>query len=414
MDVVASISYTGQEIFFIDQERYAHAIGRGLYVYDTVKGPREIIWRHEKEIQHFTSNVERQLLVIASRNIDQPIEVVKLTDQTNPLLIANPVATAIIQTNLSPDADRLVALSDVVDHRVIVWKLNDTQSATVLASKKLDVICRKCLFNPVDPTHIALYGPDGLVYVYVHELFNVFSLKTHKLFPTASSLNGLTGEKITDTTTVTIQTVLWLPRNRLWIVLSDGGVYECNVETKSERFIGTFTDPMQRSNINTTGLILPTTLMLTAQYILVGTTSGSVFWYGLAGLLQETTDEVLESMKQPLRELKIAPAAVHAATLAAANGVNAHTVLTLPTPRITTLALDPTYTMVIVGTFDGQVHKATIDPPATDAANGNGDINGEAKNGAGDEEGVEVVKKVCIEVIHMSNACVLNMSTCVS
>jgi hypothetical protein len=52
MDVVASVSYVGQPLFFIDEERFAHTTGKGLYIYDTVKGPREIVWRHDKEMQY--------------------------------------------------------------------------------------------------------------------------------------------------------------------------------------------------------------------------------------------------------------------------------------------------------------------------------------------------------------------------
>eukprot|EP01033_Poteriospumella_lacustris_P015646 gene15646-11195_t len=366
MDVVASLSYLGQDLCFIDQERYAHAISKGVYIYDTIKGPREIQWRHDKEVRHITANIEKQVMVLSFNGLNQPIEIAKLTDQQNPLFIPNPVQATLVETAISRDGDRLVGLTSVVDHQVIVWELKDNfKSATVLAKKKLDFICEHILINPVDPNQICLYGPDCVGYVYFHELFGVHTLKVKKAFPSPTSKNGISGEKLTDSTTTVIRCCLWLPNDRLWVALSDGGIYEIHTTTMTERFLGSFLDPAVRSTANPSGMVYPTTMAVTSQYLLVGTASGSVFWYGLASTLVETNATVLEAWKIPLRELKV------------------------PGP-ISSLTLDPTYAILICGTTNGHVIKAAIEPDAQPELDTN-------KNN--DEEQTEVVKKIKTEPV---------------
>eukprot|EP01033_Poteriospumella_lacustris_P016598 gene16599-11871_t len=303
MDVVASLSYLGQDLCFIDQERYAHAISKGVYIYDTIKGPREIQWRHDKEVRHITANIEKQVMVLSFNGLNQPIEIAKLTDQQNPLFIPNPVQATLVETAISRDGDRLVGLTSVVDHQVIVWELKDNfKSATVLAKKNTTTVIRCCL---------------------------------------------------------------WLPNDRLWVALSDGGIYEIHTTTMTERFLGSFLDPAVRSTANPSGMVYPTTMAVTSQYLLVGTASGSVFWYGLASTLVETNATVLEAWKIPLRELKV------------------------PGP-ISSLTLDPTYAILICGTTNGHVIKAAIEPDAQPELDTN-------KNN--DEEQTEVVKKIKTEPV---------------
>lgn len=363
MDVVASLSYLGQELCFIDQERYAHIIGKGIYIYDTMKGPREILWRHDKEIRHITANIDKQIMVLSYNSLNQPIEVNKLTDQQNPLFIPNPVPATLIETAVSRDGDRLVGLTNVVDHQVIVWDLKDNfKSASVLAKIKLDMICQHVLINPVDSNQICLFGPDCVVYIYVHELFGVCTLKVKKAFPLATSKNGLTGEKISESTSAAIIQCLSLPNNRLWVFLSDGGVYEINVLSMNDRFLGNFCDPTVRTTLNPSGIVMPATVAITSQYLLIGTNTGSIYWYGLGSALVETNATVTEAWKVPLRELK-APGG------------------------ISTITIDPTYALFICGTVNGHVIKAIIEPDAQPEA----DVNKH-----NDEETAEVVKKVLI------------------
>jgi hypothetical protein len=43
-DVVGCLGYSGQDIQFLDSERFGFVTGRGIFIYDVKKGPREMIW----------------------------------------------------------------------------------------------------------------------------------------------------------------------------------------------------------------------------------------------------------------------------------------------------------------------------------------------------------------------------------
>lgn len=338
MDVLAAISYNGQELFFLDQERYAHSTGKGIYIYDTVKGPREVIWRHEKELQYFVSNYEAQLLALSFKGNEQPLELVRLSEQNSPILIPNIVPTSILSMDISRTGDRLAALSDVTDHRIVLWSIAD-KTVRPLAQKKIDIICKKILINPVDINHMVAFGPDGVVHVYLLELFNSFTLKTNKIFPSPTSING-SGDKVINTTAV-ISTCVWLPYNRLLVMMSDGGVFELFAESRKEKFLGHFIDPFLRTLMGGT-ILIPTCAVISSSFIIIGTTIGTVYWFHLDHFLSETNENTTEQMKMHSREMKL-------------------------NQRITSLTIDPTYSVLIIGTMDGNVIKANVDPEVTAA-----------------------------------------------
>ena len=340
VDVVASFGYSGQELNFIDQERFAHSNGKGIYIYDTVKGPREIVWRNEKDLKHFAANVEASLLILSFTSHEHKLEVVRLNELTNPIPFENPYKCAITNFEISRSCEKLFGISDVVDHRLTVWSMdsnsisNGTNAAPrVVACKKLDGICRKVAINPCDDNHAVLYGNDGIYYAFLHELFETYTLKVEKIFP----LKPLPG-KLPGSSEV-ILFCIWLPFNRILAGLENGDIFDINCETKAEKYLGKFYDPSIKTHSNP-GVIFPAVVTITSQYVIVGAHDGSVYWYSIGSLLSETLTHSPEEddhyFEQPVRMLKL-------------------------NQGIATLAVDPTFSILMIGTYSGSIVKAPVE-----------------------------------------------------
>jgi WD40 repeat protein len=345
VDVVASFGYTGQELNFIDQERFAHSTGKGIYIYDTVKGPREIVWRNEKDLKYFSSNAEASLLVLSFTSHEHKLEIVRLNELTNPIPFENPYKCAITNFDISRTCDKIFGLSDVIDHRLTVWTIDGDAIANgknvaprMVANKKLDFVCRKVVINPCDASHAVLYGNDGIYYASLHELFETYTLKIEKIFPVQPKSTG---------SSEIISFCIWLPFNRILAGLDNGTVYEINCETKAEKYLGKFMDPLIKSHSNP-GIIYPSVVTITSQYAILGTHDGGVYWYPINSLLTETPsvseDDDEHYFQQPVRVLKLNQA-------------------------VSTFAIDPTFSVLMIGTHCGSIVKAAVESEV------NGDVD---------------------------------------
>jgi hypothetical protein len=170
-----------------------------------------------------------------------------------------------------------------------------------------------------------------------------------KIFPVETTKSG-NGQKLIDMK-LTVYCCIWLPISRLMITMSDGQVFEYNIDTKHTKFVGYFIDPGSRGTGST--IIIPTVITLTAQYMIVGTTNGSVYWYQMSSLLIDCGPSVTESMRIPLREMKL----LH--------------------QRITSIIVDPTFSLLIIGTKEGEVVKVAIE---SDTMNDVNDMNNHNNN----------------------------------
>jgi len=381
MDIVASVGYVGQSLFFIDEERFAHTTGKGIYIYDTLKGPREIVWRVDKDMLYCSVNLEAQLLFFSFKAADHPLELVRLTDISNPIAVENPYKSAIIHHELTRTGDRLYGISDVTDHHITVWKISG-KSTSVLTSKNLTSPCHRLSVNPCDSDAICLYGTDGVYLATVHEIFGDYSLKIQKLYPSeikktdkvlsAPSIEDV-GGSLNPQTLPSIQYVLWLPFHRLLIGLSNGELVEVNTDSKSSaavaapnatptsqsshKVLGKFLDLTLKATA-TGSTLIGTTALITSNFIVVGTTIGSVYWYNMGNYLNDVnaSQSFIDNLKSPVR------------------------VSALGAGPITTLTIDPSFTLLIIGTSQGTIAKANVEPEPVDpdAAKNNNDA--EANN----------------------------------
>eukprot|EP01031_Cornospumella_fuschlensis_P047084 gene47084-57660_t len=192
MDVIASANFVGQEIAFLDNERFAHLSARGLFVYDTAKGPREIVWRHDQGFQCFAVDWESGTTVYAGQLSSDSLEVVKTSEPHQSTFIQNPCKAAIIDLAVSREAEKLYGLSGNTDHKLTVWSLSKVPK--LLVSQKLEIVCKKILVNPVDGNLACVYGADGFRLVSLHEVFGHISLK----FSAVCSVRGSDGNRSAD------------------------------------------------------------------------------------------------------------------------------------------------------------------------------------------------------------------------
>jgi WD40 repeat protein len=369
MDVVASVGYTGQRLFFIDEERFAHTTGKGIYIYDTHKGPREIIWRHEKDMLYCSVNLEAQLLAFSFKAADQTLELVKLTDISNPIQVENPFKCAIIYHEITRLGDRLYGLSDVTDQHFTVWSVS--KQPRVLTSKKLDSPCQKCLINPCDSDQVCLIGEDSIFLAQVSEVFGDYSLKFSKLYPAASDKEKhLMTARQTNDDSHSIKFVLWLPFHRLLIGLGNGEIIELHTETKTMKHLGRFVDPFHTHHGRTTTVashhatvLYGTAAVLSANYLILGTKAGNVYWFSLGAqnYLNDVTatQSFMDEFHNPVRVARCGAGA------------------------ISSLTVDPSVSVVIIGTIQGIITKANVEPEAQENdlnANNNANANNNDEN----------------------------------
>ena len=101
MDIVGSIGYIGQEVTFLDAERFAYITGNSIYINNIGKGPRDMIWRVEGGLSCFSANYETQMIALAPKIPSQPLEVLGIQDPSKNFSLENPSGAAIINLSFS-------------------------------------------------------------------------------------------------------------------------------------------------------------------------------------------------------------------------------------------------------------------------------------------------------------------------
>lgn len=333
VDVVACSTFVGQDIHFIDNERFAHASARGLCIYDTAKGPREMIWRHEQGLACFASDTESGTIIFSGQCAYDSLEMIKIAEQNvvQSTLIPNPCKCPIITIQISREIEKLYGLSGMVDHRLIIWSLD--KSPQVLVSHKLDIICKKIAINPVDSTSACVYGNDGFRIVNLYEVFGQMSLQLEQVKSITNDVEG--ANTASEIFSSDINYCLWLPLGRILVVTAEHEIYEVLTDTKEARSLGKFIDPVVRGPKHEVTLS-STCAVLTINHLVIGTDDGQVCWYPLENLLKESPTITGNFFKCPVQVLRL------------------HT-------GVISLVVDPSRSLLVIGTHDGQIFKVAVD-----------------------------------------------------
>ena len=388
-DIVGCLGYDGQEIFFLDSERFGFITGRGVCIYDLNKGPREMIWTHKshttpvsmrqiqdlndflpgeyKGIRMIAVNFENKILAMSYRvsggggNVD----IIKINDQSLVCVAKNPSKSEIIDLKFSRQGDRLFAVteSNTGDHRVIIWKITGTKCDMIL-TVKLSLICKKIVVNPCDSNYFILFGDESssIIVGVITEILGQFSLKLYTVKCTLSELD-----------TDSVQYAIWVPvpskpdsrvideNYRILVGLgqsASGAVFEVRCgpllnsysaqsqnallnsdilppPARNSRFLGRFLIPSV-NDIGAGKTLIPTCAVLSsAQSIVIGTEEGHVYWFPVLDTEADVNNTVI-GFNTPIQRIKLQH-------------------------PIGSFAIDEEYQSIVIGTTAGDLFKAPLE-----------------------------------------------------
>lgn len=331
MDVVGSIGYIGQQISFLDAERFAYVSGKSLCLHEITKGPRDILWQNEDGVGFFCVNSKIQLMAIAPVVHGSRIDVVSSDNFTLKFSIENPTDVAIMYMAFSAVGDKLIALSDHADHRVLVWNIGSS-SAELILSDKLEASYRECCFDPTSSDSFCMYGYDNISIGTIRNILGTFSLAidpiplTGNHLPSDDSLQGF-------------QIVLWLPLKRLLVGNGQGSFFEVRCDSKVSRFLGKFAADRQQQHQSAAqkkAFLVPTQAKLFVNSIVLITGGGVVYWFPVINLLSlENGNPIFDFSR--MQQLS-----------------------TLGMP-ISWITGDPNNMSLLVGSYDGEIFKLPVD-----------------------------------------------------
>ncbi|KAJ1410674.1 hypothetical protein B484DRAFT_187343, partial [Ochromonadaceae sp. CCMP2298] len=333
MDVVGTLGYLGQEIHFLDAERYAYKTGNSVCIYDTTKGPREMIWKMENGVSCVAACFESQSMVFAPSAAGCPLEVVNSADQQPRITLDNPIPAAVIYTAFNREGDKVFGITDITDHRLLVWSTGHIGPAGLLLNKPLDLNVKRVSVNPCG-NNICLQGEGGVSLGALSEVMGHFSVKFTPIDLEQPPPGGPEEEEHSEEVSKAVNFALWLPQNRLLVGTGSGGVFVVRCDTKKARYLGRFSVPEKRGAGYKTGNLVPTCAALSVHHVIVGA-GGFVYWFPVN--LNAPDDETL-SLSAPVQVSLVGDAAC-------------------------AMVMDQNYITLLVGTLSGEILKMPLDVP---------------------------------------------------
>ena len=196
--------------------------------------------------------------------------------------LTNSTTGVIIDLSFSHDGTRLVGLSDVADHKVMMW---DTVTGKEIFCVDLPASFKAVVVNPGESTNFALYGDEGLYIGYITEIMGESNVRFEKLelFLDAKAVEDTSGEVEEEVETDEITAIsqsncvgfaCWAPNNILYVGTGQGCLLFANTNTKTVKVIAYMTDyhhdrDMSASNLS--GANIATCGILTPNNLIVGT-----------------------------------------------------------------------------------------------------------------------------------------------
>lgn len=349
MDIVSSLGYIGQELFYLSPERFATITGNSICIYDSIKGPRDLIWQTENGIQTISINTTTESMAIASIKSSESIQVINYNDQTLLYNLENPTNSLIIKIQFSRNGDRIYALSDKINHQLLIWGITlGINTTRLLLSISLEYICTTLTLNPCNCDQLFLYGEDGLIYGTISEILGTFSMKKEVIKLNYDTNNYDSYDPINEREITvgnsqglarkpdSITFAVWLPFSRLLLSTTDGDIFEVSCETKACTHLGRFISPTRVEGITEELIaqeLLPTCAVISVNHVIIGTKEGVLYWY-------------------PITNPNTA--------LSTVNLTEVHQVAFANLP-ISSLAVDVFYMNMIIGTTSGRLYKGYVD-----------------------------------------------------
>ena len=297
-DIVSNAGYSGQELCFLTKETYCFNSGNALCTYDLTHGPREMIWRRNG-IGCITSHVAKDRLAIASVLAGTAIELMQISNEESVCWLENPTNGEIISMSFSRDGSKLFAISGNTNQRFVCWSLSE--GGALLFSEEVSMSVRHIRSNPNNENCVAFYGEEGLTVAVVNEISGAYSIRFQNVFidPVLGEYENSEEERISATAlSNSITFVTWLPFDFMCVGNLQKNLVEIKVDKGKGQVLRTHS---LKALPNKTMKTYPTAGLIGQGTFIIATSTGSCYWFPMAGLSHSSIDKPLISVEEPLQ-----------------------------------------------------------------------------------------------------------------
>jgi hypothetical protein len=321
MDVVGTISYIGQQVNFVDQERFAFLTGNGIAIYDTVKGPRDIVWNFASDdkaefvgIKTFGVNWERQLMAVARKG--GLLEILSLSPADSGSIVSSvfcqmsssaistdeKVAVDIEHVSFSRDGTRIFVLTGMMNHQLLIWTVPDNSGGTpeLILSYKLSSSFNVCVPNPCNADYFYLQSTTekSIAIGFVNEILKSYSVKMSSVAIDILLSNDETKPEVSTVTDVDF--ALWLPGFSLLLGTSAGFISLANCEKGILEYtnLGKFSS-REKGVVKE---VIPSSAVMSINHVIVATAEGFVYWFPISNNITTVNGEKKKSLAIDLQK----------------------------------------------------------------------------------------------------------------
>ena len=332
MDILTANGYLGQNIEFIGADKLGYISGIGICIHDLTSGPKEILWRHDYGIKTFKFSPSNSKLVLSHDTNNSNIEVLSCPSFSLICELKNPAIGKIPSLSFSFDGEKLVGLSDYLDHKLIVW---DVSNQEIILTSQLKTIFTTCKVNPINANSISLISSTCIQIAEINEMYGDYSVQFKPI--ELDSLKNLPEDKQNYNPKLPfIQFVDWAPENCLILCLSNGAVACIDTVSANILFYFYLTSDDQSHGI-------PIMYSYTTEFLIVSDSNGYLYWYDLDPLntpiMNKTQNGQLNLIPRQVCKLNKDKD---------------------KSKRITCMANDEAYQNLVVSSCDGNIFKLPI------------------------------------------------------
>lgn len=351
MDIVGTYGYAGQQLWYIDAEKFCYVSGNGIVIVD-VSGPKDIIWRDVNGISAITTHVLQKWLAIAPKTSGLSIEILDGVMQKTLFSLKTPSNVSVVDMAFSKDGARLAALTDITDRRLVLYGVSARE---ILHSYALEDSVTRMQFNPGNANLLVLSNAENMFVGVYSESMAVTELKLtrlellpdHDAAETSTSVDESSSHLISrsrfDAEPISysnpIAFACWSSLETLIVGSHEGFYFEVNYVKRAIVLIG--------NGHSSRGDAHPTSAVLTADYLIVGAADGTVKWF-----LKKLVSAILYYAPSP-RPID----AAHFRPVKVVRLLRSQTALS----SLCCMVINPMYSSLVMGSLDGTIHIVDID-----------------------------------------------------
>ena len=365
MDLIGALGYAGQNLFCLGGEKIGFHNGTGIVAIQD-GAPTEMIPHASTGVSAIATHLGTHHLAIAPCQILADIDVLDLNTKAKFCSLANPTSGFITDMAFSHDGERLIGMSDVADHRVIMW---DAIHGNIIFNIELPVCFRSVLINPGDATMFCCYGDEGLYVGHVTEIMGESNVRFEKIDlysekpPVDEEADGELDNESDEIVAISqgnsIGFACWAPNNVIYAGTGQGILLFCNLTTKTIKIVSrvcTYHQEGDGGHSNISGVNNISCGLLTATDLVVGTTEGLLLWYPVDALHDLLANNNVKPEGQPAATGNVLEVQeVEAMQVARLRRYEE------PSQNISTILINHSYTHLHVGSRVGAIYKFPVE-----------------------------------------------------